>query len=344
MNLAKMGFQLPKKISFDDETKTPTYAKLIVEPLERGFGTTIGNSLRRVLLSSIEGSAVTAVRIPGVLHEFSSVKGVKEDVVDIILNVKKLRFKNVDTDSKILRINVKGHKVVTGADIQTPDAVEVINKDQHIATVDAGATFEMELYVGKGKGYVSTEITKEDKGSVDILPVDSVFSPIKKVNFTVEKARVGRSTDYDRLILEVWTDGSISPKKAISDAATIMMDHLDFFIFDEDTETAGEQLGPIEADTSNPDINENLLKSIDELELSVRAYNCLKNADVNNVAELVQKTEHEMLKTKNFGRKSLNEIKELLETMGLQLGMKIDMNELKRYAASHQKGGIKNAS
>jgi DNA-directed RNA polymerase subunit alpha len=330
MDLVKKGFQLPKKINFDEETLTDSYGKLVVEPLERGFGTTIGNSLRRILLSSIEGAAVTAVRIPGVLHEFSSIKGVKEDVVDIILNIKKLRFKMHGDGRKTAIVKVNGPKVVTGADIETDPSVEVLNRDHRIATVDNGTTLEIEMYVKKGKGYIPAEINKEDGLPIDVLAIDSVFSPIKKVNFWVEKARVGRATDYDRLIMEVWTDGSITPEKAVSDAASILMDHLDLLIFIEEDEITEETAGSIIAAASNPSLNENLLKSIDELELSVRAYNCLKNANIKTIGDLVQKTEHEMLRTKNFGRKSLNEIKEILVGMGLNFGMRIDMDELVR--------------
>lgn len=330
MDLVKKGFQLPKKVTFDEETLTNFYGKLVVEPFERGFGTTIGNSLRRVLLSSIEGAAVTAVRIPGVLHEFSTIKGVKEDVVDILLNIKKLRFKVYGDGKKTVTVKVKGPKVITGADIECDSGVEVLNTDHYIATVDSGTNLEIEMLVKKGKGYVPAEMNKEDGLSIDMLAVDSVFSPIKKVNFWVEKARVGRATDYDRLIMEVWTDGSITPEKAVSDAASILMDHLDLFIFVEEDQTSEETTGSATAVASNLSTNENLLKSIDELELSVRAYNCLKNANIKNIAELVQKTEHEMLRTKNFGRKSLNEIKEILQGMGLSFGMRIDMDELVR--------------
>lgn len=330
MDLVKKGFQLPQKVTFDEETLTNFYGKLVVEPFERGFGTTIGNSLRRVLLSSIEGAAVTAVRIPGVLHEFSTIKGVKEDVVDILLNIKKLRFKVYGDGKKTVTVKVKGPKVITGADIECDSGVEVLNTDHYIATVDSGTNLEIEMLVKKGKGYIPAEINKEDGLPIDMLAVDSVFSPIKKVNFWVEKARVGRATDYDRLIMEVWTDGSITPEKAVSDAASILMDHLDLFIFVEEDQTSEETTGSAAAVPSNLSTNENLLKSIDELELSVRAYNCLKNANIKNIAELVQKTEHEMLRTKNFGRKSLNEIKEILQGMGLSFGMRIDMDELVR--------------
>ncbi len=323
MDLVKRGFQLPKKINFDAETRTDSYGKLVVEPLERGFGMTIGNSLRRVLLSSIEGAAVTGVRIGGVLHEFSAIKGVKEDVVDVILNIKKLRLKMHGDGRKTVTVNVKGPKVLTGADIQTDQSIEILNKDHYIATVDSGTNLEMEMHVRKAKGYVPAEQNKEEGLPVDVIAIDSVFSPIKKVNFWVEKARVGRSTDYDRLIMEVWTDGGITPEKAVSDAASILMEHLDLFIFVEESDAAEEPAGGA-AGVSGAMTNENLLKNIDELELSVRAYNCLKNANIKTIADLVQKTENEMLRTKNFGRRSLNEIKDILSSMGLHLGMRFD--------------------
>ncbi|MBZ0158316.1 MAG: DNA-directed RNA polymerase subunit alpha [Alphaproteobacteria bacterium] len=333
MDLVKRGFQLPKKINFDEETLTDSYGKLVVEPLERGFGTTIGNSLRRILLSSIEGAAATGIRIPGVLHEFSAIKSVKEDVVDIILNIKKLRFKLYSDDKRTVNIRAKGPKTVTGVDIEVDANVEVLNEEQHIATLDNGANFEMEIYVKKGKGYVSADMNKEEGLPIDVIAVDSIFSPIRKVNFWVERARVGRSTDYDRLIMEVWTDGGISPEKAVSDAASIMMDHLDLFIFVEDESSEEESPRSSNVVVANASTNENLMKSIDELELSVRAYNCLKNANIKTIADLVQRTEHEMLKTKNFGRKSLNEIKEILNSMGLNFGMRIDAGELEGSAS-----------
>lgn len=333
MDLVKKGFQLPQKISFDEETLTDFYGKLVAEPLERGFGTTIGNSLRRVLLSSIEGAAVTGIRMPGVLHEFSAIKAVKEDVVDIVLNIKKLRFRVYGEESRTATIKVKGPKVVTGADIESDANVEVLNTDCYIATVDNNATFEMELYVRKGKGYVSAELNKEAELPVDVIAVDSIYSPIKRVNFWVEKARVGRSTDYDRLVMELWTDGGITPEKAVSDAASILMDHLDLFIFVEEEDIAEESPRAASVITATTVSNENLLKSIDELELSVRAYNCLKNANIRTISDLVQRSEHEMLKTKNFGRKSLNEIKDILNSMGLSFGMRIDMNEFEGSAS-----------
>jgi DNA-directed RNA polymerase subunit alpha len=343
MDLKKIGFHLPDTIHFDEETLTDTYGKLIAEPLERGFGTTLGNALRRVLLSSIEGAAVTAVKIPGALHEFSTIKGVKEDVVDIILNIKQLRFKLYSNEKKIAGIKGKGPKRITGEDIQSDASFEVLNPEQVIATLDKDSTFEAEMYIKRGKGYVPAELNKEEDIPINMIAVDSVFTPIRRVNFIVEKARVGRATDYDRLIMEIWTDGSITPEKAISQAAAIVIEHLNLFILEE--EEGEEEFSPVaqgDAEHSmndEPIFNSNLLKSVEELELSVRSYNCLKNANIKTIADLVQKTEQEMLRTKNFGRKSLNEIKEILTVMGLRFGMRVDLDALNREAVL-QTGGI----
>lgn len=343
MDLKKIGFQLPEAIQFDEETLTDTYGKLIAEPLERGYGTTLGNALRRVLLSSIEGAAVTAVKIPGALHEFSTIKGVKEDVVDVILNIKKLRFKSYTNEKKIVSIRAKGPGQVTGEDIQCDASIEVLNPDQIIATLDKDSTFEAEMFVKRGKGYVPAELNKEEDLPINMIAVDSVFTPIRKVNFTVEKARVGRATDYDRLVMEIWTDGSITPERAISQAATILIEHLHIFVVEKEQEEGYSSIAEgSEAHLLNdePIFNSNLLKSVEELELSVRSYNCLKNANIKTIADLVQKTEQEMLRTKNFGRKSLNEIKEILQTMGLRLGMRVDLDALNRELML-QSGGMK---
>jgi len=343
MDLKKIGFQLPDAIHFDEETLTDTYGKLIAEPLERGFGTTLGNALRRVLLSSIEGAAVTAVKIPGALHEFSTIKGVKEDVVDIVLNIKQLRFKLYSNEKKIVGIKGKGPKRITGEDIQCDASLEVLNPEQVIATLDKDFTFEAEMYIRKGKGYVPAELNKEEDLPINMIPVDSVFSPIRRVNFIVEKTRVGRATDYDRLIMEIWTDGSVTPEKAISQAAAIVIEHLNLFILEEEEgeeEFSSVAQGHAEHSLNDePIFNSNLLKSVEELELSVRSYNCLKNANIKTIADLVQKTEQEMLRTKNFGRKSLNEIKEILTVMGLRLGMRVDLDALNREAVL-QTGGV----
>ncbi len=333
MDLKKKGFQLPEKIRFDEETLTDTYGKLIAEPLERGYGVTLGNSLRRVLLSSLEGAAVVATKIRGAVHEFAPVEGVKEDVMNIILNMKKLRFVMHGNGTKTATISVKGPRAVLGSDIKPDGDIEILTPEQPIATLDKGASFDAEIFIRKGKGYVPAELNKDENFSVDTIAVDSVFSPIKKVNFWVEKARVGRSTDYDRLVLELWTDGSIDPEQAVTQSASILMEHLKFFMLvKEEERDDSEQKGVLSAAggavfEADPVMNENLTKGVDELELSVRAQNCLKNANIKTIAELVQKTEHDMLKTKNFGRKSLSEIKDLLNSMGLRFGMRIGVEE-----------------
>ncbi|MEK6528523.1 MAG: DNA-directed RNA polymerase subunit alpha [Nitrospirota bacterium] len=330
MDLKKKGFQLPEKVYFDSDSLTNTYGKLYVEAFERGFGTTIGNSLRRVLLSSIEGAAVAYLRIPGVLHEFSSVAGVKEDVVDIILNVKQLRVKLHSDASKTVSINTKGPREIKGKDIITGAQVEVLNPGLHIATLEKDVNFKMELTVKKGRGYTPAERNKTEDLPVDVIAVDSIFTPIEKVNFWVENARVGRSTDYDRLVMEIWTDGSITPQRALTQAANVLKGHISLFLLEEEPVVKDDEtIGVEEVNENNPVVfNENLRKSVDELELSVRSSNCLKNANIRTLSDLVQKTEPEMLRTKNFGRKSLNEIKEILSSMGLYFNMKIEPSSL----------------
>ena len=324
MDLRKKGFQLPEKVYFDPES-TDTYGKLYAEAFERGFGTTIGNALRRILLSSIEGAAVTSIKIPGVLHEFSTIPGVKEDAIDIILNVKQIRFKLHTDAPKVATIKVKGQMEIKGKDIVTGANLEILNPDLHIATVERDVNFKMELTVQKGRGYVSADKNKKEDQAIDVIAIDSIFTPIKKVNFWVEGARVGQATDYDRLIMEIWTDGSITPPQAITQAANILNGHISLFsLVQEEESLSAEETVEAERNENSVDLNENLFKSVDELELSVRASNCLKNADIRTIADLVQKTEHEMLRGKNFGRKSLNEIKEILVSMGLHFNMKID--------------------
>lgn len=338
------SFQMLKNIKFEEETLTETYGKLVVEPLERGYGVTIGNSLRRVLLSSLEGSAVYAVRIDGVKHEFSSVKGIKEDIIDIILNVKKLRFKyySQDGDKKIAKISMKGPADVLAKDIVTDGTYEVLNKEQYICSLDYDAKLDMELYIRKGKGYVPSEMITDEELPVDAITVDAAFGPIRKVNFRVEKTRVGGLTDYDRLILELWTDGSISPEKAVDEAARILIEHFEYLLFFDDEDIAGiksaEKEKISEDESFMESINENILKPIEDLEISVRAYNCLKSAGIDTVAQLVQKNENELLRTKNFGRRSLLEINEVLERLGLRLGMKIDPKILERIKEKAHRG------
>lgn len=309
----------PKGFEVDKDTLSDTYGRFTVRPLERGYGVTLGNSLRRILLSSMMGSAVSAVKIEGVLHEFSTVHDVLEDVTDIVLNLKQVRFKQFDSEVKTLRISKKGPGVVTAGDIQANDQIMVLNPEQHIATLGKDANFEAEVIVKYGRGYVEAENTKKELG-VGFIAVDSLHSPIRRVNYAISNARVGQRTDYDALELEVWTDGSLKPEEAVSLGSKIMKEQLQIFLtFDENLEPKEEEIK-----TSSPKLNDNLFRSVDDLELSVRSANCLKNANIRYIGELVTKSEAEMLKTKNFGRKSLNEIKEILVGMGLSLGMKID--------------------
>lgn len=310
----------PKKIEQEEVTKK--YGRYAIEPYEKGFGITVGNALRRVLLSSIEGSAVVGFKIDGVNHEYATIPGVLEDVVNIILNVKSLDLKLHTHEQRKVRIEKKGEGNVTAADIVGDPNVEVLDKTQHIATItDPKVTLNMELYVERGVGYVPAEDMKEKFDEVDIIPVDAVFAPIRKVNYTVDNARVGHSTDYDKLILELETDGSINPEDAVAFAAKIIKDHMELFINFEEPEYDEEEEV---VDEKNEQVLELLDKSIEELELSVRAYNCLKNAEIKTLAELCSKTDAEMLKTKNFGRKSLEEIKKVLSELGLSLGMDLE--------------------
>ena len=313
------GFQKPKRLATDTETLTDKYGRFYAQPFERGFGTTIGNALRRVLLSSIEGAAVTAVKIEGVLHEFQSIPGVVEDATDIILNVKQVPFKLNGDGPKAIYLKAEQAGVVTSGMIEADADVEILDKNVYIATVSEGGKLEMEMRLKRGRGYVSADKNFDEDLGLGFIPIDSVHSPVRKVNYTVEAARLGQITDYDKLDIEIWTNGSVAPADALGLAAKLLKDHMTIFInFEEELETeAREEKGPEIR-------NENLNRSVEELELSVRSYNCLKNANIQTIGELVQKTEAEMLKTKNFGRKSLNEIKEILASMGLSLGMKID--------------------
>jgi len=310
----------PKGLTVEKESLTATYGKFFAEPLERGFGITLGNSLRRVLLSSLQGAAVTSVRIDGALHEFTSLPGITEDVADIILNVKAMLIKARTWDQKTLRVDRQGPCTVTAADIEGDASIEILNKDLVLATVGQDGHLKMEMSVKKGRGYVQADANKVANMPVGAIPIDSIFSPVKKVNYHVTNARVGQQTDFDKLTLEVWTDGSISPEDAVGFAAKIIKDQLSIFInFEEDVEPE-----IVIAPEPEQPFNENLLRSVDELELSVRSANCLANANIKYIGDLVQKTESEMLKTKNFGRKSLKEIKEILSEMSLSLGMKLD--------------------
>jgi DNA-directed RNA polymerase subunit alpha len=318
--IAKNWRDLIRPRMLELEERSDNYGKFMCEPLERGFGITLGNSLRRILLSSLQGAAITAVKIEGALHEFMHLPDVVEDVTDIILNLKEVVLRMHDAKSRVLRLDKEGEGKVTAKDISLTDGVEVLNPDHHIATLSRGGKIHMELYVGMGRGYVPAEKNKTATMPVGVIPVDSLFSPVRKVNYTVTNARVGQQTDFDKLNLEVWTNGAIRPDDAVAFAAKIMKEQLTIFINFE------EQPEPVDAPVNEEQekLNDNLWRTVDELELSVRSANCLQNANIKSIGELVQKTEAEMLKTKNFGRKSLKEIKEILAEMGLSLGMKLD--------------------
>lgn len=310
----------PNRVEIAHDTSTHTYGKFVAEPLERGFGITIGNALRRILLSSLQGAAIVSIKFDGVLHEFSTIPGVLEDVTDIILNLKEIKLKILDADEAVIHLSKKREGAVTAGDIDTHNLVEILNPDQHIATLNDEAELNMELVVKTGKGYVPAERINPKDQPIGVIPIDAIFSPIQKVNHVVTNARVGQITDYDKLTLEIWTDGSILPEDAVAYAAKILKEQMSPFIsFEEEPEPTEE-----ETEEKEEKLNENLFRPVSELELSVRSANCLKNANITLIGELVQKTEAEMLKTKNFGRKSLNEIKSILEDMGLSLGMKLD--------------------
>jgi DNA-directed RNA polymerase subunit alpha len=322
----------------EKETLTPFYGKFTAEPFERGFGITIGNSLRRILLSSLQGAAIASVKIDGVLHEFSTIPGTKEDVTEIILNLKEVRLKLHTEGPKTIRVKAEGPRVLKAGDIITGDAVEVLNPDHYLATLSRDGKLSMEMVVKMGRGYVPAERNKEENQPIGTVPMDAIFSPIKKVNYAVTNARVGQITDYDKLTLEVWTDGSLNPEEAVAHAAKILKDQLSIFItFEEEEEAEMSYSGDEEVKEG---FNENLLRSVDELELSVRSANCLKHANIKLIGDLVQKTEAEILATKNFGRKSLNEIKEILAEMGLGLGMKLDNWPPKKTEEEMESGAI----
>ena len=309
----------PKQLEVDEKTLTSTYGKFYAEPFERGFGQTIGNSLRRILLSSLMGASIVAVRMKGILHEFSTIPGVTEDVTDIILNLKEVRLRLNDGEQHTLKVEAKGPATVLAKDITGSANVEILNPEQKIATLSRDAKLDMELVAKLGRGYVPAERNREEGAPVDTVFIDAIFSPVQKVNFTVTNARLGQRTDYDRVVFEVVTDGSVKPDDAMAYAAKILQDQLSIFVNFQD-----EPQQERRDDRPSIPLNDNLFRSVDELEFSVRSQNCLQNADIKYIGELVQKSEQEMLKTKNFGHKSLNEIKEILREMGLELGMKID--------------------
>jgi len=310
----------PKAVDFDEKETSPTYGRFFAEPLERGYGITIGNALRRVLLSSLPGFAITAVRIKGVLHEFSTIPGVKEDVTDIVLNLKEVRLKLHEGDQITASLKAKGEAVVSARDITGGPSLEILTPDQHLASLDKGADLDMELVIKRGRGYVPGERSEDDE-PIGTIRLDAIFAPIKKVNFVVTNARVGQRTDYDRLALEIWTDGSISPREALTYASRVLRDQMTIFAgVEEEAEVPPEG----ERAEIRPAFNEYLYRPVEGLPISVRAFNGLQNADIKYIGELVQRTEQDMLKIKNFGRKSLNEIKEVLTDMGLSLGMRLE--------------------
>jgi DNA-directed RNA polymerase subunit alpha len=312
---------MPGRLNVDNETLTDTYGKFHAAPFERGFGTTVGNSIRRALLSSIEGAAITAVKIEGVEHEFSSIKGVVEDATDVILNLKQVPFALNGSGPKSLSISKKGAGAVTSGDIEADGDVDILDSSVHIATISQGGSLNIEMRLKRGRGYVSAEFNNDEDLSVGYIPIDSVHTPIKKVNYSVDKTRQGSNTEYDRLTLEVWTDGSVAPEDSIGLAAKLVKDHMSIFInFEEEEETYTYE------DIARPPLmrNDLLDKSVDELELSVRSYNCLKNADIRSIRDLIRRSEKDMLGTKNFGKKSLTEIKDMLHGMGLDFGMDFD--------------------
>jgi DNA-directed RNA polymerase subunit alpha len=311
----------PKTIEIGTETSTDFYGKFVCEPLERGFGITLGNSLRRILLSSLQGAAIVSIKFDGVTHEFTTIPGVKEDVTDIILNLKGVNLDVIDEEEEIkIFLDNKGAKVVTAGDIICDGKVEVMNPDQHIATLNKDAVLHAEMTVQTGRGYVPAEKNATEDQSIGVIFIDALFSPIRRVTYVVGNARVGQRTDYDKLTLEIWTDGTVIPQDALAFAAKILKEQATPFINFEEEEEEVEK----EEKEEEEKINENLFRSVSELELSVRSSNCLKNANIKHIYELVQKTESEMLKTKNFGRKSLNEIKGILEEMDLQFGMELE--------------------
>ena len=331
------GIVKPKRLEFDKKNKSEYYGKLSAGPFERGYGVTIGNSLRRMLLSSIEGAAIVAVKFEGIFHEFSSIPGVVEDVTEIILNLKQVNLQ-LNGEESYKRIYIKASKpgTICAKDITADPDVVVLNPDLPIFTIDQNGEVEMEMIVRKGRGYVPADKHNIENESVQMIPLDSSFSPIEKITFHVENTRVGQSTDYDSLVMELWTNGGITPEDAVAHAAKIVKDHMQIFInFDEEPEPVQPQV-----DEKKEKMLTNMAKCVEELELSVRSYNCLKNANIQTIAELVQKTDGEMLKTRNFGRKSLNEIKEILEDMGLHLGMKVDEEDLKQISQAQKKKEI----
>jgi DNA-directed RNA polymerase subunit alpha len=316
-------FEMPKSLVKDEATSTETYAKFVAEPFEAGYGHTIGNSLRRVLLSSLEGAAITTARITGAQHEFAALPGIVEDVTDIVLNLKKIRFKAVDHEPRTVSISVNKEGVVSASDIQTTSGIEVLNTDQVVCTIDKKQKFEAEFEVRVGRGFFTGDENKRPDMPIGVIPIDSIFSPVTRVKYAVENTRVGQRTDYDKLILEIWTDGRITPDDALLQASAILRHHLDVFVNYDDSQVEFDETSE-EVSQENTRLKKMLNMSVNEIELSVRAANCLNNANITTVGQLAMKTEAEMLKYRNFGKKSLNEIKEKLQQLGLSLGMKFE--------------------
>lgn len=334
MGIALRSFEIPKKLECDEDSLTEVYGKFVAEPFERGYGVTIGNSLRRVLLSSLEGAAVTTIKVDGVSHEFGTLPGVVEDMTEIVLNIKSLVLRSHTRAAKTLRIEVSEKKAITARDIITDDTVEVINPDLHICTLTKNTPFRMELEVQKGRGYVPADRNKKDGQPIGVIAIDSIFTPVKRVNFHVEDTRVGQMTDYDKLILEVWTNGSIGPKDAMLYASNIFQRHMDVFVNfgklpDEDTATEA-------SDDKSDELYKRLGQPVSELELSVRSANCLREAHIKTIGELVKKSEMEMLKYRNFGKKSLTEINNILKEMGLGFGTDVDLDKVKQYSGESE--------
>lgn len=329
MGIALRSFEVPKKLECDEESLTETFGRFVAEPFERGYGVTIGNSLRRVLLSSLEGSAVTSIKVDGVSHEFGTIPGVVEDMTEIVLNIKNLVLRSHTRATKTLRIEVDEKRAITAKDIITDDTIEIINPDLHIATLTKNVPFRMELEVQKGRGYVPADRNKKEGQPIGVIAVDSIFTPVRRVNFHVEDTRVGQMTDYDKLIIEVWTNGSIGPKDAMLYASNILQRHLDVFV---NFGKLPEEDQAIEvSDEKDKELYKRLAQPVSELELSVRSANCLREAHIKTIGELVKKSEMEMLKYRNFGKKSLTEITNILKEMGLGFGMDIDAEKLKEY-------------
>jgi DNA-directed RNA polymerase subunit alpha len=316
-------FEMPKSLTKDEATATETYVKFFAEPFEAGYGHTVGNSLRRVLLSSLEGAAITSVRITGAQHEFASLPGVVEDVTDIILNLKRIKFKAVDHEPRTVTLNITKEGQILAGDIQTIQGIEVLNTDQVICTLDKRQKFEAELDVRVGRGFFTGDENKRPDMPIGVIPIDSIFSPVTRVKYSVENTRVGQRTDYDKLVLEIWTDGRITPDDALLQASAILRHHLDVFVNYDDSQVEFDET-PEEVSQENTRLKKLLNMSVNEIELSVRAANCLNNANITTVGQLAMKTEAEMLKYRNFGKKSLNEIKEKLQQLGLSLGMKFE--------------------